>query len=58
VGDRDGVVAVPLAQAPAVAQQLALVRRKETDAEKKLARGEDFAFWDPAALKGRVRYVD
>jgi 4-hydroxy-4-methyl-2-oxoglutarate aldolase len=58
VGDRDGVVAVPLAQTGAVAAQLALVRRKEADAEKKLARGEEFAFWDAAALKGRVRYVD
>jgi regulator of RNase E activity RraA len=58
VGDRDGVVAVPLAQSAAVAAQLALVKRKEADAEKKLARGEDFAFWDPAAMKGRVRYVD
>jgi regulator of RNase E activity RraA len=57
VGDRDGVVAVPLAQGAAVAAQLALVKRKEADAEKKLARGEDFAFWDPAALKGRIRYV-
>jgi regulator of RNase E activity RraA len=58
VGDRDGVVAVPLAQTAAVAAQLALVKRKEADAEKKLARGESFAFWDESALKGRVRYVD
>ena len=58
VGDRDGVVAVPLAQAPEVARQLALVRRKEADAEKKLARGASFEFWSAAALKGRVRYVD
>ena len=58
VGDRDGVVAVPLAQVPAVAAQLALVKRKEADAEKKLARGESFEFWSEAALKGRVRYVD
>jgi hypothetical protein len=43
---------------PAVAAQLALVKRKESDAEKKLARGESFAFWDGSALKGRVRYVD
>ena len=58
VGDRDGVVAVPLAQAPAVAAQVALVRRKEADAEKKLARGASFEFWSESALKGRVRYVD
>jgi 4-hydroxy-4-methyl-2-oxoglutarate aldolase len=58
VGDRDGVVAVPLGQAPAVAAQLALVKRKESDAEKKLARGESFAFWEESALKGRMRYVD
>ncbi len=58
VGDRDGVVVVPLAQCPAVATQLALVKRKEADAEKKLARGTSFEFWDASALKGRVRYVD
>ncbi len=58
VGDRDGVVAVPLAQASAVAGPLALVKRKEADAEKKLARGASFEFWSEAALKGRVRYVD
>jgi len=58
VGDRDGVIAVPLAQVPAVAAQLALVKRKEADAEKKLARGESFAFWEESALKGRVRFVD
>jgi regulator of RNase E activity RraA len=58
VGDRDGVVAVPLAQTAAVAAQLALVKRKEAEAEKKLARGASFEFWSAAALKGRVRYVD
>lgn len=58
VGDRDGVVAVPLAQAAAVAAQLALVKRKESEAEKKLARGARFELWSAEALKGRVRYVD
>ena len=58
VGDRDGVVAVPLAQSAAVAAQLALVKRKEADAEKKLARGESFEFWSAQALKGRIHYVD
>ncbi len=58
VGDRDGVVAVPLGQVPAVAAQLALVRRKESEAEKRLARGERFEFWSAQALKGRIRHVD
>ena len=52
VGDRDGVVAVPLAQCPAVATQLALVKRKEADAEKKLAARRSSEFWDASALRG------
>jgi regulator of RNase E activity RraA len=60
VGDRDGVVAVPLDEAQRVAAQLRLVKQKEAEAEKKVKRGEKLKFWDEAALraKGAVRYVD
>jgi regulator of RNase E activity RraA len=58
VGDRDGVVAVPLAQTAVIAKQLALVKRKEAEAEMKLASGASFEFWSEAALEGRLRYVD
>jgi regulator of RNase E activity RraA len=58
VGDRDGVVAIPLEQAPAVAEQLKLVKAKEAEAERKVLRGEKLQFWNEAALKGRVRYLD
>jgi regulator of RNase E activity RraA len=58
VGDRDGVVAIPLEQAAAVADQLKLVKRKEADAERRVLRGEKLQFWDETALKGHVRYLD
>lgn len=58
VGDQDGVVAVPLAEANAVARQLKEVERKETDAERRIRRGEKLKFWNPASLKDRVRYID
>ena len=58
VGDQDGVVAVPLADAQAVTKQLQEVERREAQAEAKVRRGEKLKFWDPAALGDRVRYVD
>lgn len=58
VGDRDGVVAVPLAEAEHVAAQLELVRKKEAEAEARVKGGEKLKFWDPAALGDRVRYID
>jgi 4-hydroxy-4-methyl-2-oxoglutarate aldolase len=60
VGDRDGVVVVPLAQAEAVARQLDAVRQKEAEAEAKVKRGEKLAFWNEAELaaRGALRYVD
>jgi len=58
VGDRDGVVAVPLAQAEQVAAQLELVKKKEAEAEARVKGGEKLKFWDPAALGSRVRYID
>ena len=58
VGDRDGVVAVPLAEADQVAAQLELVKKKEAEAEARVKGGEKLKFWDPAALGDRVRYID
>jgi 4-hydroxy-4-methyl-2-oxoglutarate aldolase len=58
VGDRDGVVAVPLAEVGQVAAQLELVKKKEAEAEARVKGGEKLKFWDPAALGDRVRYVD
>lgn len=58
VGDRDGVVAVPLAQAAHVAAQLEVVRKKEAEAEARVKSGEKLKFWDPVALGDRVRYLD
>jgi 4-hydroxy-4-methyl-2-oxoglutarate aldolase len=58
VGDRDGVVAVPLAEAEQVGAQLELVKKKEAEAEARVKGGEKLKFWDAAALGDRVRYVD
>ena len=58
VGDRDGVVAVPLAQAEQVAAQLEMVKKKESEAEARVKGGEKLKFWDPAALGDRVHYID
>jgi 4-hydroxy-4-methyl-2-oxoglutarate aldolase len=58
VGDRDGVVAVPLAEVEQVAAQLELVKKKEAEAEARVKGGEKLKFWDPAALGDRVRYID
>lgn len=58
VGDRDGVVAVPLAEAEQVAAQLELVKKKEAEAEARVKGGEKLKFWDPSALGSRIRYID
>ena len=58
VGDRDGVVAVPLSELEQVAAQLELVRKKEAEAEARVKGGEKLKFWDPAALGDRVHYID
>jgi len=58
VGDRDGVVAVPLASAAQVAEQLRQVKTKEAEAEDKIRRGEKLQFWSEAAFAGRVQYLD
>jgi 4-hydroxy-4-methyl-2-oxoglutarate aldolase len=58
VGDRDGIVAIPLAQAKEVAERLELVKKKEAEAEAKVKKGVKLKFWDPAALGDRVHYLD
>lgn len=58
VGDRDGVVAVPLVEVEQVAVQLELVKKKEADAEARVKGGDKLKFWDPVALGDRVRYID
>src|SRR5436853_131045 len=58
VGDRDGVVIVPLSQIDEAVAQLRLVKKKEAEAEAKVKRGEKLQFWNEADLKGRVRYLD
>lgn len=58
VGDRDGICAIPLAEAEQVAERLELVKRKEAEAEAKVKKGIKLKFWDPAALGSRVRYLD
>lgn len=58
VGDRDGVVVVPLAEAKQVAASLKQVEEKEAEAERSIARGEGRRFWKPETLAGRLRYLD
>lgn len=58
VGDRDGVVAVPLPEAGRVAAQLEVVKRKEAEAEAKVKKGVKLKFWDASALGDRLRYLD
>ena len=58
VGDRDGVVAIPLAQATHVVGRLELVKKKEAEAEAKVKKGVKLKFWDPDALGSRVHYID
>jgi 4-hydroxy-4-methyl-2-oxoglutarate aldolase len=58
VGDRDGVVAVPLAQAADVAERLEIVKQKEAEAEAKVKKGVKLKFWDADALGSRLHYID
>jgi 4-hydroxy-4-methyl-2-oxoglutarate aldolase len=58
VGDRDGVVAIPLAQAAQVVERLELVKKKEAEAESKVKKGVKLKFWDPDALGTRLHYID
>ena len=60
VGDEDGVVVVPQAQAADVARQLALVAAKEAELDAQLRKAKTKSFWDEAATQARggVRYLD
>ncbi len=58
VGDRDGVVVIPLAEAAKVVQRLELVKKKEAEAEEKIKQGVKLKFWDPDALGSRLQYID
>lgn len=58
VGDRDGVVAVPLVCAAQVVERLELVKKKEAEAEIRVKKGVKLKFWDPAALGSRLHYID
>src|SRR5258708_19595589 len=58
VGDRDGVVAVPLPEAVQVVERLELVKQKETRVEAKRDNGIKLKFWDPDALGSRLHYID
>ncbi|HVY05979.1 MAG TPA: 4-hydroxy-4-methyl-2-oxoglutarate aldolase [Burkholderiales bacterium] len=58
VGDRDGVVCVPLAESRQVIERLELVKKKEAEAEAKVKKGVKLKFWDPEALGGRLHYLD
>ena len=51
VGDVDGVVAIPLASAQAVAARLELVRQKEADSLAKVRAGQKLQFWNEAASR-------
>ena len=58
IGDRDGVVVVPLARAEAVAAALKEVKRKEKEKEKQVAAGKVKRMWDPDAFAARgVEYL-
>lgn len=58
VGDRDGVVCVPLAESRQVMDRLELVKKKEAEAEAKVKKGVKLKFWDPDALGSRLHYID
>lgn len=60
VGDRDGVVVVPRADAKAVAARLAEVRKKEIALDAAVRRASSMQFWNEAETRARggVRYLD
>ena len=59
VGDRDGVIVVPRAEAAAIAGQLAEVKRLEAETEAKVKAGAVRRLWDPAKFEARgVRDLD
>lgn len=60
VGDRDGVVAIPLASAEEVAAKLKLVYDKEMAVEDELKRVSERKFWNEESVRNRggVHYLD
>lgn len=59
VGDQDGVVAVPRADASAVLKQLEAVREKERGMEAAVASGAKYPGWVDATLSGDdIEYLD
>jgi 4-hydroxy-4-methyl-2-oxoglutarate aldolase len=59
VGDRDGVVVIPLAQAPAIKKALDQVIKAEAVKDKQVKAKTIKKFWDPAKFKSRgVEYLD
>ena len=60
VGDRDGVVAIPLSESERVLQQLQLVEAKELAVEKELQTVTEKRFWNEESVKNRggVKYLD
>lgn len=60
VGDRDGVVVVPLGAAAYVAKRLSQVKKKEAEMDAFLKKTKTMQFWNEAetAARGGVRYLD
>ena len=60
IGDRDGVVVVPRADAGTVAARLALVRKREVALDAAVRRATSMQFWNEAETRARggVRYLD
>lgn len=60
VGDRDGVVVVPRAEAAHVAARLAVVSKREVELDAALRKAKTMQFWNEAETRARggVRYLD
>jgi 4-hydroxy-4-methyl-2-oxoglutarate aldolase len=60
VGDRDGVVVVPRADAETLAARLAEVRKKEVALDAAVRSASSMQFWNEAETRARggVRYLD
>lgn len=60
IGDRDGVVSIPLNAAEEVAAKLELVYEKEMAVEDELKRISERRFWNEESVKARggVKYID
>lgn len=59
VGDRDGVVVIPLAQAAAIKKSLDQVIKAEAEKDKQVKAKKIKSFWEPAKFKDRgIEYLD